>query len=134
MDLRVSYKNLRKSTNKKWDFRCSKKLKVLHINYECDLNDLWITLFSRSWIFVLFDQKVKVQLFWESLKNLSNLPNGFDIFVKTIRQIAKNFVAFSEKLNFIRNSTRILSNLKGQAKSKGFFQANDSSKKWTNEF
>ena len=45
----------------------------------------------------------KVQLFWESHKNLRNLPYGFDIYlvnVKTIRQFAQIFVAFSEKLNF----------------------------------
>ena len=34
---------------------------------------------------------------------MRNLPHGFDIYlvnVKTIRQIAQIFVAFSEKLNF----------------------------------
>ena len=47
----------------------------------------------------------KVQLFWEGHKQLHNLPYGFDIYlaiVKTVRQIAQIFVAFSEKLNFTR--------------------------------
>ena len=47
---------------------------------------------------------VKVHLFWEGRKNVRNLPYAFDIYlvnVKTIRQIAKLFVVFSEKLNFI---------------------------------
>ena len=46
----------------------------------------------------------KVQLFWEGHKNVHNCPNGFEIYlvtVKTIRTIAHIFVAFSEKLNFI---------------------------------
>ena len=45
----------------------------------------------------------KVQLFWESHKNLRNRPHGFDVYlvnVKTMRNIAPIFVAFSEKLNF----------------------------------
>ena len=45
----------------------------------------------------------KVQLFWEGHKNVRNCPYGFEIYlvnVKTMRKIAKNFVAFSEKLNF----------------------------------
>ena len=47
---------------------------------------------------------IKVQLFWEGHQNLRNRPDGFDIYlvnVKTMRQIAHIFVAFSEKLNFI---------------------------------
>ena len=39
-------------------------------------------------------------------QKLRNLPYGFDIHlvnVKTIRRIAQNFVAFSEKLNFNEN-------------------------------
>ena len=46
---------------------------------------------------------IKVQLFWEGHKNVRNRPYGFEIYlvyVKTIRTIAKIFVAFSEKLNF----------------------------------
>ena len=44
---------------------------------------------------------LKVQLFWESHKNLRNLPHGLDIhLVKSMRKIAPIFVAFSEKLNF----------------------------------
>jgi hypothetical protein len=38
-----------------------------------------------------------------SFKNLRNLPHGFGIYlvnVKTMRQIAQIFVAFSEKLSF----------------------------------
>ena len=45
----------------------------------------------------------KVQLFWEGHKNLLNRPYGFEIYlvnVKTTRNIAQIFVAFSEKLNF----------------------------------
>ena len=51
----------------------------------------------------------KGQLFWEGHKNLHNPPRGFDVYllvnVKTMRTIAQNLVAFSEKLNFteIRN-------------------------------
>ena len=46
---------------------------------------------------------IKVQLFWESHKNLRNRPYGFEIYlvnVKTMRTIVQIFVAFSEKLNF----------------------------------
>ena len=46
---------------------------------------------------------VKVQLFWESQKNVLNRPYGFEIYlvnIKTMRMIAQIFVAFSEKLNF----------------------------------
>ena len=45
----------------------------------------------------------KVQLFWESHKDLRTLPHGFGIClvnVKTMRKIVQIFVAFSEKLNF----------------------------------
>ena len=44
----------------------------------------------------------KVQLFWEGHKNLRNHPDLLTnlVHVKTIRMIAKIFVAFSEKLNF----------------------------------
>ena len=66
--------------------------------------------------------KSKVQLFWEGHKNLRNFLYGFDIYftyftyinVKTMRKIAQNFVAFSEKLNFneytmyLFNSTALL--------------------------
>ena len=47
----------------------------------------------------------KVQLFWEGHKNVRNRPYDFEIYlvnVKTIRMIAQIFVAFSEKLNFIK--------------------------------
>ena len=49
----------------------------------------------------------KVQLFWEGHKNLDYHPYGFDIYlvnVKTIRRMAKIFVAFSQKLNFIHTA------------------------------
>ena len=49
------------------------------------------------------DHNCKVQLFREDLKNLRNLPHGFDIYlvnVKTMRKIAQIFEVFSEKLNF----------------------------------
>ena len=44
----------------------------------------------------------KVQLFWEGHKNLLNLPclMVLTFNVKTMRQSAQIFVAFSEKLNF----------------------------------
>ena len=45
----------------------------------------------------------KVELFWESHKNVLNRPYGFEIYlvnVKTMRMIAQIFVTFSEKLNF----------------------------------
>ena len=48
----------------------------------------------------------KVQLFWESHNNLRNLPHGFEIYLSSKRrnhnQIPQIFVAFSEKLNFIK--------------------------------
>ena len=50
----------------------------------------------------------KVQFFWEGHKNVRNRPYGFEIYlvnVKTIRTIAQIFVAFSEKLNFIRKTS-----------------------------
>ena len=50
-----------------------------------------------------YAQHSKVQLFWDSYKNLRNRPHGFDIYlgnIKTMRMIAQIFVAFSEKLNF----------------------------------
>ena len=46
---------------------------------------------------------LKVQLFWESHKNLRHRPYGFDIYlvnIKAIRTMAQIFVAFWEKLNF----------------------------------
>ena len=46
---------------------------------------------------------------------MRNRPYGFDIYlvnVKTIRTIAQNFVAFSEKLNFTKDSNNILLGLK----------------------
>ena len=46
---------------------------------------------------------LEVQLFWESHKNLRNLPHGLDIYIvniQTMRKIAQIFVAFSENLNF----------------------------------
>ena len=46
---------------------------------------------------------IKVQLFWEGHKSVRNHPHGFEIYllnVKTKKTIAKNFVAFSEKVNF----------------------------------
>ena len=49
------------------------------------------------------DLSIKVQLFWEGHKNVRNRSYGFEIYlvnVKTMRTIAHNFVAFSEKLNF----------------------------------
>ena len=47
----------------------------------------------------------KVKLFLKGHKN--TLPYGFDIYlvnVKTIRRMAKIFVAFSQKLNFIHTA------------------------------
>ena len=45
---------------------------------------------------------------------MRNLPHGFDIYlvnIKTIKQIAQIFVAFSEKLNFKRpHNFRTISN------------------------
>ena len=55
---------------------------------------------------------IKVQLFWEGNKNLRYVLFGFDIYlvsVKTMRKIAQIFVAFSEKLNFIRQKPFLLS-------------------------
>ena len=52
-------------------------------------------------------EKIKVQLFWEGHKNVSNRPYGFEIYlvnVKTKRTIVQTFEDFSEKLNFIRIS------------------------------
>ena len=48
-------------------------------------------------------QADKVQLFWDGHNNFHNRPHGFDIDlvnVKTMRTIAKIFVASLEKLNF----------------------------------
>ena len=48
----------------------------------------------------------KVKLFLKGHKN--TLPYGFDIYlvnIKTIRKIAQMFVAFSEKLNFTKESS-----------------------------
>ena len=58
----------------------------------------WDKLFSRRDFFIL-----KFSFSEKATKNLRILPYGFEIYtvnVKTIRQIAKIFVAFSEKLNF----------------------------------
>ena len=44
---------------------------------------------------------------------MRNLPHGFDIYlvnVKSMRQIAQIFVAFSEKLNFTINQVGVLIN------------------------
>ena len=52
-----------------------------------------------------FGSSVKVQLFGEGHQNLCNLPHSLDIYlinVQTMRKIAQIFVAFSEKLSFIR--------------------------------
>ena len=66
------------------------KLAISHILMFGSSHDAKANLFSFF----------KVQLFWEGH---NNLPCGFDIYlvnVKTVRQIAQIFVAFSEKLNF----------------------------------
>ena len=52
----------------------------------------------------------RVQLFWESHKNMLNRPYDFDIYlvnVKTMRTIVLILVAFSEKLNFKWNHQHI---------------------------
>ena len=48
---------------------------------------------------------LKVQLFREGHKNLRNLPYGLYIYlvnIEIMRKIAQIFVAFSEKLNFMK--------------------------------
>ena len=62
------------------------------------------SLISRSLLICLkSQQKGKVQLFWEGHKNMRNRPYGFEIYlVNVIRTISQIFVAFSEKLNFIK--------------------------------
>ena len=53
--------------------------------------------------------RCKVQPLWEGHKNVGNRPYGFEIYlvnVKIMRMISKNFVAFSEKLNFNKQSLR----------------------------
>ena len=43
----------------------------------------------------------KVQLFWESHKNVHNSSYGFEIYLVNVKSMtAQIFVAFSEKLNF----------------------------------
>ena len=56
-----------------------------------------------------FHEIFKVQLFWEDLKNLRNLPHVFDIYlvnVKTMRKITQIFVVFSDKLNVMQHSNQ----------------------------
>ena len=69
---------------------------------------IWIFTEGVRWwdriqaIFYLFFY-FKVQFFWEGHKNEHNRPYGFEIYlvnVKTMRTIAKIFVASLEKLNF----------------------------------
>ena len=68
----------------------------------------------------------KVELFWESHKNVLNRPYGFEIYlvnVKTMRTIAQIFVAFSEKLNFIRLFNPSSRSIRGTFWQKWFFIA-----------
>ena len=78
-----------------WLFKFFKRSKIYHYS----------TISSVVFSTILMKMRTvhKYQLFWEGHKNLYNLPHGFEIYlvnVKTIRQIAQIFTAFSEKLNF----------------------------------
>ena len=49
---------------------------------------------------------IKVQFIWEGHKNMRNPHYGFEIYlvnIKIIRTISQIFVAFSEKLNFMKD-------------------------------
>ena len=53
----------------------------------------------------------KVHIFWEGHKILQNLPLTFDCMYCSKRNILKNFVVFSEYMNFtVRPQKRIVSN------------------------
>ena len=59
---------------------------------------------------------------------MRNLPDGFDIYlvnVKTMRQIAHIFVAFSEKLNFIRQNLILMCLLNVRLRKSDFIQTSE---------
>ena len=67
---------------------------------------LW-NIFVDGGFVKVFDEHVKVQVFWEGHKNLANLPLFFWQYLVTSNykwKMSQNFVAFSEYRNFVSGS------------------------------